>query len=350
MQAHARMTPARPTHQTEGLLLLSMGRRRLLLRTGPTSAALTHKNFFGETWSRLNQLVQNSKKSWKAARNRQQRKRYSRVNLQCVNHCPIVHLHRRPLTLPLRSGDTMFLLISILNAALKERPSSLALTPPVYWGVTLSAMQRPYRTVRVQSKATVNAYLSKVSTTDQDYLLGTLGVEHTERADGTMLAIPGEGANLDFELTDHEQDYLNCGLQDLGNAHNGLPHLHPSRAFYAYATPNGGDSYRLTSVEFTEDENNEHLNALLTFEVSLGFDVIERGPEVDKPNDWKEKHLADPNTCYETHVCPYCSEENTANIDREPEYEETAYTCLTCNCCWFTETHEKIILIEGPAK
>ena len=53
MQAHARMTPARPTHPTEGLLLLRMGRRRLLLRTGPTSAEFTHKNFFGETWIAL---------------------------------------------------------------------------------------------------------------------------------------------------------------------------------------------------------------------------------------------------------------------------------------------------------
>jgi len=247
----------------------------------------------------------------------------------------------------------MFLLIQILNAALKERPSSLVLTPPVYWGVTLSAMQRPYRTVRVQSKATVNAYIENVGTTDQDYLLGTIGVEHTERIDGR--AIPGEGANLDFELTDHEQDYLNNGLQDLGNARNGLPHIHPSKAFYAYATPNGGDSYRLTSVEFTEDESNEHdpaaaLNALLTFEVSLGFDVVERGPEVDKTKDWKAQHIKNPNTCYDTHICPYCGEENMANIDMEPEHGETSYTCLTCDCRWFTETIEKITLIEEPAK
>ena len=57
MQAHARMTPARPTHQTEGLLLLRMGRRRLLLKTGPTSAALTHKNFFADTWLALKSAV-----------------------------------------------------------------------------------------------------------------------------------------------------------------------------------------------------------------------------------------------------------------------------------------------------
>jgi len=235
----------------------------------------------------------------------------------------------------------MFCFIQILNAALSENPAGVGFLPPVYSGTIYTTHPRKQaRTMQVDATTLpITATVENVSTQDQDYILGTIGVDFGP-----------EPRPLIFPLTDNQGDDISNGLQDLGNAPNGLPYLNKRKAFHARAERNAAYRYRLTAAEFTAADQNRHLNARLTFAVTLGFDVIEHGPEVNKPAGWKERHLTDGKSAYETHVCPYCGEEDMANIDREPEYEEAAFTCLTCDCRWFTSITEKIVVIEEPRR